>query len=108
VAIMVTAPPQGQLPAESGTALSAPANKPFVSPKTIAVTPATQAVSYSPSEQVNINRLNAYLLRHNQMARTAGRQGFVSFVPIVATPIDAEEQAESTKVLTDLESAENK
>ena len=34
--------------------------------------------------------MNAYLLRHNQMARTAGRQGFVSFVPIVATPVEPE------------------
>jgi len=108
VAIMVTAPQPGLGPDDAGTALSAPVNKPFVSPKAIAVTPASQAVSYSPSEQVNINRLNAYLLRHNQMARTAGRQGFVSFVPIVATPIDSEERPESPKVLTDLEAAENK
>jgi len=113
VAIMVTAPQQGQVPASAGTAQSAPANKPFVSPNTIAVTPASQAVSYSPSQQVNINRLNAYLLRHNQMARTAGRQGFVSFVPIVANPIDSasadtEARSESPKVLTGLETAENK
>ena len=113
VAIMVTAPQQGQVPADAGTALSTPANKPFVSPNTIAVTPASQAVSYSPSQQVNINRLNAYLLRHNQMARTAGRQGFVSFVPIVATPIDSvsgdvENRPDSAKALNGLEAAENK
>jgi len=113
VAIMVTAPQQGQVPADAGTALSTPASKPFVSPNTIAVTPASQAVSYSPSQQVNINRLNAYLLRHNQMARTAGRQGFVSFVPIVATPIDStsgdvENRPDSAKVLNGLEAAENR
>jgi sigma-E factor negative regulatory protein RseA len=113
VAIMVTAPQQGQVPADAGTALSTPASKPFVSPNTIAVTPASQAVSYSPSQQVNINRLNAYLLRHNQMARTAGRQGFVSFVPIVATPIDStsgdvENRPDSAKALNGLEAAENK
>jgi len=111
VAIMVTAPQQDQAPAEAGTALSAPANKPFVSPNTIAVTPASQAVSYSPSQQVNTNRLNAYLLRHNQMARTAGRQGFVSFVPIVANPVDPvsedfEDRSESPKVRAGLETAE--
>jgi hypothetical protein len=101
------------VPADAGTALSTPASKPFVSPNTIAVTPASQAVSYSPSQQVNINRLNAYLLRHNQMARTAGRQGFVSFVPIVATPIDStsgdvENRPDSAKALNGLEAAENK
>jgi len=113
VAIMVTAPQPGQVPDDAGAALTAPANKPFVSPNTVAVTPPSQAVSFSPSQQVNINRLNAYLLRHNQMARTAGRQGFVSFVPIVATPIDSapgnvESRAESPQVLTGLETAENK
>lgn len=113
VAIMVTAPQPAQVPADAGAALSAPANKPFVSPNAIAVTPPSQAVSYSPSQQVNINRLNAYLLRHNQMARTAGRQGFVSFVPIVATPVDSasgevENRPDSAQVLTGLEAAENK
>lgn len=113
MAIMVTAPQQVQGPGDAGTAAGAPANKPFVSPNTIAVTPPSQAVSYSPSQQVNYNRLNAYLLRHNQMARTAGRQGFVSFVPIVATPLDAasggvDNQAESPKALSGLEAAENK
>jgi len=48
--------------------------------------PVSQPVSYTAGQQANTNRLNTYLLRHNQMARTAGRQGFVSFVPIVATP----------------------
>jgi len=57
--------------------------------------------------------MNAYLLRHNQMARTAGRQGFVSFVPIVATTTspsaeDAEDRSESAKVLTELEKTKNK
>ena len=112
VAIMVTAPQQGQIPADAGAALNAPASKPFVSPNTIAVTPASQAVSYSPSQQVNINRLNAYLLRHNQMARTAGRQGFVSFVPIVATPVESAsadvDNRPDPEILTGPGSAENK
>ena len=113
VAIMVAAPQQGQVPTEAGTAQSAPVNKPFVSPNAISVTPASQAVSYSPSQQANYNRLNAYLLRHNQMARTAGRQGFVSFVPIVATPLDSasvapESRPDSQEASTGLETAENK
>jgi len=113
LAIMVTAPQPGQTPVDAGMALSVPVNKPFVSPNTLAASPASQAVTYSPAQQANANRLNAYLLRHNQMARTAGRQGFVSFVPIVATTTgptaeDAEDRSESAKVLTELETTKNK
>jgi len=113
LAIMVTAPQPGQTPVDAGMALSVPVNKPFVSPNTLAASPASQAVTYSPAQQANANRLNAYLLRHNQMARTAGRQGFVSFVPIVATTTgptaeDSDDRSESAKVLTELETTKNK
>jgi len=113
VAIMVTAPQPDPVPGEASTAMAIPASKPFISPNTLAVTPASQAVSYAPAQQANANRLNAYLLRHNQMARTAGRQGFVSFVPIVATPMaavaeDSEDQSESVVVQSEPEIAENK
>ena len=63
------------------------ANQPFVSPNTLPLTPVSQPASYT--EQANSERMNVYFLRHNQMARTASRQGFVSYVPIVATPVDA-------------------
>ena len=113
VAIMVAAPQPGQVASENAPATVVQANKPFVSPNTVMVTPASQAVSYSPSQQVNTNRLNAYLLRHNQMARTAGRQGFVSFVPIVATPaVSASEagdgQPEPDGAAAELETSERK
>jgi negative regulator of sigma E activity len=113
VAIMVVAPQPGQVAGEHAPATVVQANKPFVSPDTVVVAPASQAVSYSPSQQVNTNRLNAYLLRHNQMARTAGRQGFVSFVPIVATPmVSASEagdgQLEPDRAAAELETAERK
>ena len=86
LAIVVTAPPTGTIPGHSAdTALATPANPPFVSPNTLSIAPVSQAVSYTPAQQANTNRLNAYLLRHNQTARTAGRQGFIAFVPIVAT-----------------------
>jgi hypothetical protein len=47
------------------------------------------------------------------MARTAGRQGFVSFVPIVATPAasaanTSEDAAEPDESGSKLETAENK
>jgi len=115
MAIVVTAPQQEQIPGAVGdTELSAQANQPFVSPNTLPLAPKSQAVSYSASQQANLNnRLNAYLLRHNQMARTAGRQGFVSFVPIVANPTIAaaelaENESESVKSITEQEVAENK
>ena len=115
MAIVVTTPQQGSTPASSGdSALAKPANQPFVSPNTLPVSTRSQAASFSKSQQNNANnQLNAYLLRHNQMARTAGRQGFVSFVPIVATPSmdlanSAESKSESVKADTDLESKENK
>jgi sigma-E factor negative regulatory protein RseA len=86
VAIVVTAPQPGELPGTAEMA-SESAIQPFVSPNTLSISPASQAASFAPDQQAKSNRLNAYLLRHNQMARTAGRQGFVSFVPIVATPV---------------------
>lgn len=86
MAIVVTAPQSERLPGAEDIAVSDPASQPFVSPNTLPMTPMSQPVSYNSAQQTDSNRLNAYLLRHNQMARTAGRQGFVSFVPIVATP----------------------
>jgi sigma-E factor negative regulatory protein RseA len=87
MAIVVTAPQTLEVPGEGEDSLASPAIEPFVSPNTLPLAPVSQAASYDPSGQASSNALNAYLLRHNQMARTAGRQGFVSFVPIVATPL---------------------
>ena len=102
MAIVVTAPQSGEIPAAGDPTVSTAANQPFVSPNNLPLVPASQAVSY------NSNRLNAYLLRHNQMARTAGRQGFVSFVPIVATPTNtvAEASMEESTVAEDSSDAE--
>jgi hypothetical protein len=38
--------------------------------------------------------MNSYLLRHYQVAGSAGGKGFVSFVPIVVTQAPAEQIAE--------------
>ena len=113
MAIVVTAPQPGQVPGEGDTAQTASANQPFVSPNTVARLPASQAASFAPQQQATSNRLNAYLLRHNQMARTAGRQGFVSFVPIVATPATSvadasNDKSESAEPDSELDSTENK
>ena len=108
MAIVVTAPQPGQVSDEGDTALATPPNQPFVSPNTLARSPVSQAASYAPAQTSNSNRLNAYLLRHNQMARTAGRQGFVSFVPIVATPVAVvENKTDSVDAKSELEAAED-
>ncbi|MGB5291748.1 MAG: sigma-E factor negative regulatory protein [Lysobacterales bacterium] len=108
MAIVVTAPQPGQTPGEVDATALVPASQPFVSPNTLAGSPVSQAASFAPSETGSSNRLNAYLLRHNQMARTAGRQGFVSFVPIVASPVTAvEDKTESVESKPELETAED-
>jgi len=116
MAIVITAPQPGELPGTDAAETNV-VNQPFVSPNSLALTPAlapsTQTVSYAPAEQAKTNRLNAYLLRHNQMARTAGKQGFVSFVPIVATPVasvaeKSEEDAKTEEAGSELATAENK
>ena len=113
MAIVVTAPQPGQIPGEGDTTSVTPVNQPFVSPNTLARSPVSQAVNFAPEQQANSNRLNAYLLRHNQMARTAGRQGFVSFVPIVVTPAksvldDSEDKSKAVETGSELEAAENR
>jgi len=113
LAIVVTAPRQGTSPVTSDSVLAQPVNQPFVSPNNLPLAPVSQPVSYSSDNQSGNARLNAYLLRHNQMARTAGRQGFVSFVPIVATQASSEDEtdedkADSTTTSTGQEVAESK
>lgn len=114
MAIIVTVPQQGTSPGSTAdTALSTPVNQPFVSPNTLPVSPRSQAASFSAAQQSNSNnRLNAYLLRHNQLARTAGRQGFVSFVPIVAAPTiaaadPAERESQPVKSDAEQEATDN-
>jgi len=108
MAIVVTAPQPDTLPGAAETAVSTAANQPFVSPNTLPLAPVSQPASYSSSQQTSSNRLNAYLLRHNQMARTAGRQGFVSFVPIVATPNVPATETPEEEPRSDMEVTENK
>lgn len=112
VAIVVSAP-QSIEQNETTVTASEPSIQPFVSPNTAQLSPVSQAASFAPGQQAGSNRLNAYLLRHNQMARTAGRQGFVSFVPIVATPVTSAEDKTDEGVKTsttgsDLEAAQNR
>lgn len=119
VAIVVTAPQTGTSTAAADAVVnSEPVNQPFVSPNTVAITAVSQAASYSPANKPRVAQLNAYLLRHNQMAGVAGRQGFVSFVPIVATQLftqaeqdplaDDEQNHDSVDSMSTREAAANK
>lgn len=79
VAILVTTP--GLVPENGG-----PDVEPFTSPNKLSSLPISQPASFNANTRAGSQRLNSYLLRHKQVAGAVGRQGFVSFVPIVATP----------------------
>ncbi len=114
LAIVVTAPQPGAIPGVEGdVSLSTAANQPFVSPNILPLAPVSQPASFTPSGKSGADRLNAYLLRHNQMAGTAGRQSFVSFVPIVATQASTqvetdEKSQEATETVSEQDAAANK
>jgi sigma-E factor negative regulatory protein RseA len=67
----------------------------FDSPNALPAGSISQPASYSNSAANT--RLNSYLLRHNQLARAAGRQGFVSFVPIIAASAQEQESDSGTE-----------
>jgi sigma-E factor negative regulatory protein RseA len=69
----------------------------FTSPNILSRGPLSQQASLSGGSDSNAgagnndNRMNAYLLRHYQVAGSAGGKGFVSFVPIVVTQAPAQQ-----------------
>ena len=65
-----------------------PANQPaqpFARPNTLLAVPPSQAASFNGGSVNTQQRLNRYLIRHNQVAGAVGQQGFVSYVPIVTS-----------------------
>lgn len=84
VAVLIVVPDQAPVsspaaaPADQQAAL-----KPFVSPN-IGAPVASRPVNLSGTDP-DSSEINAYLLRHYQVAGGAGGRGFVSFVPIVVT-----------------------
>lgn len=50
-------------------------------------------VNFSNDPQATRQRLNNYLLRHNQLSGNGGRFGFVSYVPLVSGEIINDQQA---------------
>jgi sigma-E factor negative regulatory protein RseA len=83
LAIVMVGPARVQGP-ESEVGSAATAAVPFTSPNGLNAIPVSQPASFSP-------RLNSYLLRHNQLARSSGQQGFVSLVPMMSAQAQPEE-----------------
>lgn len=77
----------------------------FSSPNTLPAVPVSQPASFSPGNRDTERRLNSYLLRHNQLAGAAGRQGFVSFVPIISTQKPEVEETGAEQVADQPEAA---
>jgi sigma-E factor negative regulatory protein RseA len=81
--------PGPQTPELIGDVAGDTANQSFASPNPLPAVPISQPASFNPDNRIDRQaanaRLNSYLVRHNQLARAAGSQGFVSFVPIVST-----------------------
>ena len=80
VAVVMVGPARVQGPAVDSPQAAAP----FTSPNSLNPSTASQPASFSPS-------LNSYLLRHNQLTRSSGQQGFVSLVPMMSAQAQAQE-----------------
>lgn len=80
LAIMTVDPGEQTLGTTAGSAVAV---QPFNSPNVLPTRTPSQAASFS-GQEANA-RLNSYLLRHNQLAGSAGARGFVSFVPIISS-----------------------
>jgi sigma-E factor negative regulatory protein RseA len=76
---------------------------PFTSPNILSRGPVSQQVNLSGGSNPGKadRKMNSYLLRHYQVAGSAGGKGFVSFVPIVVTQAPAEQMAEELPTETD-------
>lgn len=61
--------------------------EPFSSPNPLNAAPLSEPASFNGGANER-QRLNNYLLRHNQVTGSVSRQGFVSLVPIVVTAKD--------------------
>jgi sigma-E factor negative regulatory protein RseA len=80
--------------AQDADIVALPSAEPFSSPNVLPSAPRTQAASFSPQTQGRDERLNSYLVRHNQASGSITTQGFLGFVPIVSSAQSEEAQAE--------------
>ena len=100
MAIVVVEPgtsPQGSNAVVSGEV------QPFSSPNVLPTSPNSQAASFTP-QQNSDPRLNPYLVRHNQLVGSVSSQGFLSFVPIISSPVEepvTEDQTAEEQLATD-------
>ncbi len=75
-------------PADAGLA-QATSVASFTPPNILAAAPQSQPVNLSGKTYPGNQKMNTYLLRHYQVSGESGGRGFVSFLPIVAAPSQA-------------------
>lgn len=102
-AVLVVTPERATVPESAGGQTAQQGTvEPFVSPNIRTRLPKSQPVNLSGTEPEESREINAYLLRHYQVAGGAGGRNFVSFVPIVVTQgivaADANREAETIQV----------
>ena len=96
MAVVAVTPGQQAGTAPAGEMVEVAAPEAFTSPNILSRGPTSRQASLSggtaPNSAMGRNdgRMNAYLLRHYQVAGSAGGKGFVSFVPIVVTQAPAQ------------------
>ena len=78
MAVLLVQPGTGPDPSIPASPIEA-----FQAPTGLPLTTVTQPAIYNPASGAERARLDAYLMRHNQMAGSATRQGFVSYIPVV-------------------------
>ncbi|MFT5139546.1 MAG: sigma-E factor negative regulatory protein RseA [Lysobacterales bacterium] len=76
---------------QNADVVAVPAVESFSSPNVLPIAPKSQAASFSQGRD---ERLNPYLLRHNQTSGSITTQGFLGFVPIVSSAENSDSQVE--------------
>jgi sigma-E factor negative regulatory protein RseA len=91
LAIVAVSPENPALQQAGDNPVAAEAAPAFTSPQSFAPAPVSQQASLAGGD----NRMNAYLLRHLQATGSTGGKGFVTFVPIVITPVVAQPERDN-------------
>jgi len=104
VAVM-TVSQQNPSVSPAGSELAQPVvSESFTSPNIGSVAPVTQPVNLSGNAGRSNPKMNTYLLRHYQVSGETGGKGFVSFVPIVVAPANANIDSDQESLDKDNES----
>lgn len=96
-AIVAVDPGQRETGSQGSGLAESPALESFSSPQSLMRGPASRQVSLSGGTPDGDNRMNSYLLRHYQASGKADGRGFVSFVPIIITPVATESRQQTAE-----------